>query len=42
MGGDPVALAAEGYTFLWIGSVSTVLRQSFAAAVESVREAEPR
>ncbi len=39
MGTDAAKLRKEGYTFLWIGSVSGVLLDGFAGAVESIKRA---
>ena len=38
IGCDGPRLSAEGYTFLWIGSVSSLLVNGFAAAVEAIKE----
>lgn len=37
MGGDGPTLAAEGYTFIWIGTASVVLKKGFARAIDEIR-----
>ncbi|MBN2290884.1 MAG: hypothetical protein JXM70_00580, partial [Pirellulales bacterium] len=39
-GCDGPALRAAGYNFIWIGTVSTVLRNGFSAAVAAINEAK--
>lgn len=39
MAGDPAQRRAEGYTFLWFGTVSSVLTKGFAANVEAAKKA---
>ncbi len=40
IGCDGPGLSAEGYTFLWIGTVSSLLVSEFATAVEAIKEGE--
>ena len=41
IGIDGPKLIAEGYTFIWIGTLSLVLRRSFAETVEAINAGKP-
>ncbi len=40
IGCDVPKLSAEGYTFLWIGTVSSLLINGLATAIEAIKEGE--